>query len=92
MLLEAKAVGETRVPRRGASDSNAQQAKRPSLHTARMQLRSLLLAPLLFAAASAAQLAIQNARLTIDSAEGSQLVSETYVFNPKAPVQYLVAN
>ena len=42
-------------------------------------LRSLLIAPLLAAAVSAAQLAVQNARLTFDSAEGSQLVSETYV-------------
>lgn len=42
-------------------------------------LRSLLIAPLLAAAVSAAQLAVRNARLTIDSADGSQLVSETYV-------------
>ena len=42
-------------------------------------LRGFLLAPLLVAAVSAAQLAVQNARLTIDSAEGTQLVSETYV-------------
>lgn len=72
---------------RGPWESNAchvevasgRQRAEQSTYNTTIMLRTLLLAPLLVAAVSAAQLAVQNARLTIDSAEGSQLVSETYV-------------
>ena len=45
-----------------------------------MAARFLILLPLLAAVASAAQLAVQNARVTVSSNDGSQLRAETYVF------------